>query len=121
MSYIIVFFGTSIMWVFLFKMDLLCRWDSKFWVLAVYCIILFVISILIRDIETSYSPVYDALKMPLISLIVFRILLFLFVKIFKRAPMNTFWEFDRKPFQDVLFNILFWLLGVGLPVFISII
>jgi hypothetical protein len=56
-----------------------------------------------------------ALKMPLISSLVFFILSYGFQIKYKRTPQNSFWFFIKVPIQDTIFTLLFWLLGVGLP------
>lgn len=61
-----------------------------------------------------------ALKMPLISFAIFKILHFSFKYLYERNPENTSWTYNKAPnkapVQDVMFSILFWLLGVGMVV-----
>jgi hypothetical protein len=73
--------------------------------------VLFVISYL-QLIELS---TVEVLKIPFISALVFKGMHLIFLLILKRNPENTFWEFSKKPLADILFTLIFWLLGTGLP------
>jgi len=107
--------GFSTIWLFMYKITWLFN-TKTFIIYFIYCIILSIISIvLIQNKWFDYKTV-KALQIPLISAIVFFILYRLFKKIYKRDPENTFWAFTKKPIEDVVFSLLFWFLGAGLPV-----
>jgi len=118
MDFAFILLGLSIMWLFMFKVEWLCDNGMSFWVILIYCMLLFSLSIFLLDGEYANPKMVKALKMPLISFVVFRCLFFVFRKKNNRNPENTFWVFSRKPIQDIVFTILFWLLGVGFPFFI---
>lgn len=106
--------GLSTMWLFMYKMEWLFFKHKYFWIYFLYCMLLFFLTFVL-DID---SKLFNTLKMPLISLIVFEVIVFSFESIYKRKPENTFWSFRKKPIPDIIFSILFWLLGIGLPFFL---
>jgi len=114
MEFILVLIGLSTVWLFMFKIEWLFN-PKSFMVNIIYDIILFIISFLIFQYQIGNPKIIAALRMPLLSSAVFFILYWSFKKIYKRNPENTFWTFVAKPVQDVIFTILFWFLGVGLP------
>lgn len=108
------------MWLFMYKIEWLFGFGVSFWVILIYCILLFGLSFLLMELNCSENIIVEPLKMPLISFAIFKVLHIIFVRLFKRNPENTFWVFEKKPVQDVLFSILYWLLGVGLPFFMVV-
>lgn len=115
MDFLFVFSGLSIMWLFMFKIEWLHKGGIAFWAIFIYSLLLFGASVILHNGDIGTSKSINALKMPLISYAVFRGLNFAFLRMYKREPENTFWSFQKKPIQDVIFSILFWFLGVGLP------
>lgn len=115
MGYVYIFIGLSTVFLFMYKIDWLFSRKS-FWINIGYDIALFVTATLMLWEGIGDARLVPALKMPLISSIVFRILYLGFKKIYKRDPENTFWVFTKKPIEDVVFSGLFWLLGAGLPI-----
>ncbi|SFO39987.1 hypothetical protein SAMN05421741_1515 [Paenimyroides ummariense] len=117
MDFIFIALGLSTMLLFMFKIEWL--FNYKYFLINIfYNIVLFCGSLLMIKYQLGNPKMVVALKMPLISSIVFFLLYILFQKIYKRNPENTFWTFTKKPVQDVIFTLLFWFLGVGLPIYI---
>jgi hypothetical protein len=114
---IFVVFGLSIMLLFMFKIEWLFANGVIFWRILTYCFLSFGLSLYLLSIEYYKIMFINNLKIPLISFLIFRVFFFLFKKKYKRNPENTFGEFQKKPIQDIIFTILYWLLGVGLPYF----
>ena len=115
MDIILIALGLSTALIFLKKMEWLI--DKKIFVInIIYGIILFIVGTALMEYNIGRVRFVAALRMPLVSSLIFFVLLFLFKKIFKRNPENTFWVFTKKPIEDVIFTLLFWLLGVGLPI-----
>lgn len=56
-----------------------------------------------------------ALKMPLLSQLLFILMIVCFRKIYNRNPVDTFWTMDRGLMKDGIFNFVFWVIGVILP------
>lgn len=117
MGLIFVLFGLSTMWLFMFRIEWLLNFHS-FLLNLIYDVFLFGIAFLLIDYSFFDEKYLVALKMPLVSSIMFFVMLQMFKRVKGRNPENTFWTFSRKPLSDVIFTILFWFLGVGLPFFI---
>lgn len=120
MDFILILIGLSIMWLFMYKIEWLFGFGVSFWVVLMYSIVLFGLSFLLLEINYSNSKIFVFLRMPIISFAIFKMLLIIFKLIYKRNPENTAWVFKKKPIQDVLFSILFWFFGVGLPFFLVV-
>ena len=119
MDFIFIALGLSTMWLFMFKIEWL--FNYKFFLLNIfYDIALFGGALILMNYKIGNPKMVVTLLIPLISSIVFFVLYILFKKIYKRNPENTFWTFTKMPIQDVVFTVLFWFLGVGLPVFIIV-
>ena len=117
MDLIIYFFGLSTMWIFMYKIQWLLE-TKPFIINLSYDLMLFVISVLLLNNEIANPKMVVVLKMPLLSSLIFFILNQIFKRIYKRNPKNTAWSFNNQPTQDVVFSLLFWFLGVGLPIYI---
>jgi len=103
--------------IFLFNRDLLIKKQS-FYIIFIFCILLLIISFVIKDSLIKTMPSLDiksVLRVPLISLILFRLLTWIFYKIFNRYPQDTYW-INESLWFDTLFNILFWITGILIPV-----
>ena len=55
------------------------------------------------------------LKMPLLSLGLFKAMQWVFVRLFGYRPRDSFWSMDWRLIKDGLFNSLFWILGLIVP------
>jgi hypothetical protein len=120
MDFILILIGLSIAWLFMYKIEWLFGFGVSFWAVLIYCILLFGLSFLLLELNYSNPKMGVALRMPIISFVIFKNFHLIFKKIYSRNPENTAWVFKKKPIQDVLFSILFWLLGVGLPFFLVV-
>ena len=71
--------------------------------------------------SSKQNPLHNlGLRMPIISYAIFKMFHLIFKTIYMRNPENTAWVFEKKPIQDILFSILFWFFGVGLPFFLVV-
>ena len=52
---------------------------------------------------------------PLISLILYQLMFNLFVKMFKKEPVDTYHTLDMSLGNSMVFNIIFWTLGFFIP------
>jgi hypothetical protein len=114
MNIVLMLFGLSSVWLFMFKMEWLLN-AKAFSIYIVYSLLLFVVATILQDSEQFNYVATKALKIPLISGAIFKILFLGFKTIFKKNPENTFWSLEKKPIENIIFSVLFWLLGVGLP------
>lgn len=117
MDLIFVSFGLSIAIIFMYKIEWLFNLKS-FLIIFFYTILLFGLSFLLLEYNIGNPRIIIALKMPILSITIFKLLNILFKIIYKRNPENTAWTYTKKPIEDVLFSILYWFLGVGLPFFL---
>lgn len=118
MDFILILIGLSIAWLFMYKIEWLFGFGVSFWAILIYTVLLFGISFLLLELNYSNPKMVVFLRMPIISFAVFKVLHFIFKSYYRRNPENTAWVFKKKSIQDVLFSILFWLLGVVLPFFL---
>ena len=109
-------FGLSTVFVFMFKIEWLHN-NKTFLYFAVYCCFLFLLSYFIESASLHINEV-AALRMPLVSALIFFLLASIFKKAYNREPKNTFYSFTKQHWTDVVFSILFWILGVGIPMFL---
>lgn len=114
MDIIFLIIGLSTVWIFMFKIEWLLR-PKTFAINIIYDILLFGISFLLIKYPLSKPQFVLLLRMPMFSSIMFYILYKGFKSIYQRDPENTFWVFTSKSIQDVIFTLLFWFLGGGLP------
>ncbi|MBN2748997.1 MAG: hypothetical protein JXR57_05835 [Bacteroidales bacterium] len=112
-GYIIL--GLSIVIIFLFKRDLLIDYNSSR-IILVICIILFILGYILDTLAKQEKNFVIALKIPLLCLLIFWGFLWAFKKLFNRIPVDTFWTKERNVWKDAVFNILFWIIGIIVPV-----
>ncbi len=55
------------------------------------------------------------LKVPLLSLGLYKALQWGFVRLFNYRPRDSFWSMDLRLMKDGLFNFFFWVLGLIVP------
>ncbi len=119
MDFLYVIIGLSIPLIFMFKTNWLMQDDYHFWLILIYCIALFLLTEYLLAANINFtSKATNSLRMPLISFLIFRLFLIVFKGVFRRNPQNTAWEFRKMPIQDIFFSFLFWIIGVGGPIFI---
>ncbi len=114
MDFFFVLIGLSTTWLFMFKIEWLFQ-TRPFMINLVCNVILFAVSFSLIQNEIGNPKLVVALRMPLLSSLVFLVLYKIFFKMYGRNPENTFWVFTKKPIQDVIFTISYWFLGGGLP------
>lgn len=107
-NYIYAFAGLFVFGIFLIKRDWLFKRKS-FNVILVITVLLFLTGLIIRFIEQWQTSFSFALLTPLLSLVIFRLYLKLFLMIKKREPKNTFhrWDDGENLGADRLFNAVF--------------
>ena len=120
MDFIFILIGLSIMLLFMFKIEWLFDFGVTSLVILIYSIMLFVLSFLLLEINFGNPSMVVCLRMPIISYAIFKMFHLIFKLIYLRNPENTAWVFEKKPIQDILFSILFWFFGVGLPFFLVV-
>lgn len=114
MDLIFVSIGLSIMLVFMFKIEWFFE-RRKFFMIFLYSIFLFCLYEIVLKQINGVPKTVVSFRMPLISIIIFFILFRFFKFIYKRNPENTFWRAYKMPIEDVIFTVLFFIFGVGMP------
>lgn len=112
---VFIILGLSIIIIFLFKRDLLTKQNS-FRVIFIFSIILFVLGYVLDILIKQEKSLAIALKIPLLCLLIFRGFLWIFEKLYNRVPVDTFWTMKKDVWKDAIFNILFWIIGILVPV-----
>lgn len=112
---VFIILGLSIVIIFLFKRDLLIKQNS-FWVIFIFSTILFILGYVLDILIRQEKSLAIALKIPLLCLLIFRGFLWIFEKLYNRVPVDTFWTMKRDVWKDAIFNILFWIIGILVPV-----
>lgn len=109
--YIFVISGFSTVLIFLFRIEWLFNKKSFLSILGID-LLLFLVSFIVKEKNIQ------VLRVALLSSIIFFALYKAFVLRYKRNPENTFYAFEKKPVQDVMFTILFWLLSGLMVLFV---
>jgi uncharacterized protein YacL len=114
MDLLFLILGLSNTIVYFYKEEWLFD-KTKFIFYFYYTIILFFISILLN--ETYFNSKFvKFLMLPFFNILIFIFLFFIFKRLYKRNPQNTFWSYSKKPIQDVLFTIIYWIVGFLIPI-----
>lgn len=116
MGLIIVPIAMSIQIIFLFKRDVLLDviWKRRIWASS---ILLFLLGYLLSKMLEN-NQFLPFLMMPLQSYILYLIFHAAFLKLFKTKPVDTFHTYDLKLMKSGIFNFIFWVLGMLLPILI---
>ncbi len=104
--------------IFLFKRELLIGKKSKklIWIGSG---ILFIIVLIIGPKYNQIIKSLPLLMLPFLSFVIFNILLVIYRKLYKENPKDTFWTFDIRLMKSGVFNFIFWVVGILVPVYIS--
>jgi len=104
----------TIQLLFLFKRELLADklWKKWIWIVSG---ILFLIALIGNNNNIKFLPL---LMMPIISFGIFNILLTIYRKIYNKSPVDTFYSMDIKLLNSGVFNFVFWVLGIIIPIVI---
>ena len=113
-----IILGMNTLIIFTFKREWLLKKNS-FLVLLFINIILFAMGYLLEAKLIENPKLVVALKMPLISQLLFICMLICFRKIYNRDPVDTFWTMDRSLMRDGIFNAIFWFIGFVLPAILA--
>lgn len=116
MNLFILFIGLSTMWIFMFKISWLFSYGKAFGYILIYSLLLYSLSFILLRLEFLNHLMIAILKLPLISFAIFKLLHFSFKSMYGRDPENTAWSYEKKSIKDIMFSILFWFLGLGIPI-----
>ncbi|MFY7812031.1 MAG: hypothetical protein ACOVQ2_09900 [Flavobacterium sp.] len=115
MVYILVILALNILYIFYFKREYLNN-NKTFIIILIFNLFLFLLSIIINYTNYYNSENIKLLKVPIISQIIYFALLSVFRKLYNRDPKDTFWSMDIKLMKDGIFNFIFLILGILIPI-----
>ncbi len=114
MDFIFILLGINTLFVFLYKREWLLQ-KQPFTILLACNLILFVLGYVLQYYSIGNPKLVVALKMPVLSQLLFIGLVTVFRKIYNRDPVDTFWTMDISLMKDGIFNFVFWVIAVILP------
>jgi hypothetical protein len=84
--------------------------------LAAVGAVLFAVALVLEHAGVhTHNDFFRVLKLPLLSLGIFKAMQWGFVRLFGYRPRDSFWSMDWRLMKDGLFNFLFWVLGMLVP------
>ena len=117
MNFIYILLGTNILAVFMFRRDWLLRKMPFLNLLAVNFLLL-AVGYLFQYFSIGNQKFVIALKIPVLSQLIFIILVTIFRILNKRDPKDTFWSMDSSLMTDGLFNFVFVTVSLIFPAII---
>ena len=113
MDFLYITLGLNILLIFLVKREWLL--DRQPFTILLWCNTgLFLLGYLLPYFSIVYSIMVVMLKVPILSQLLFMLL----VKVFRKSNkihVDTFWTMDSQLLKDVKFNLAFWLIAIILP------
>ncbi len=104
--------------VFMYKRDwLLSR--KPFTILLAVNFLLLILGYLLQYYSVGNPKMVVALKMPVLSQLLFIGLVTIFRKIYNRDPVDTFWTMDVSLMKDGILNFFFWVVAIILPAILA--
>ncbi len=114
MDFIYIILGMNTLIVFMYKRDwLLSR--KPFTITLTVNFLLLILGYLLQYYSVGNPKMVVALKMPVLSQLLFIGLVTIFRKIYNRDPVDTFWTMDVSLMKDGIFNFFFWVVAIILP------
>lgn len=103
--------GGFVIFIFIFKMEMLVRKES-FRIILGISFLLFLIGLVLHFTEAGRSSLSGALLCPLLSLGLFRLLRRVFLRWFKHEPRDTLFNWNLGLDEDRIFNILYFAMAM---------
>ena len=118
MAFVFAMIGLFVQFIFLFKREWL--FDRKtFNLILIVSAALFVLSYTLMLNNIGKPNLVRILTVPLMATMVFYAVKYIFFKIYKRNPEDTFWSMDISQMRDGIFNFIFWVLSTLLPIVVT--
>jgi hypothetical protein len=114
MDFAYIALGLNTLAVFLYKREWLLK-KKPFTILLAVNILLLILGYIFQYNLIGNPNMVVALKMPLLSQLIFISLVTIFRKVYNRDPVNTFWTMDISLMKDGIFNFTFWVTAILLP------
>ncbi len=114
MDFAYIALGLNTLAVFLYKREWLLK-KKPFTILLAINILLLILGYIFQYNLIGNPNMVVALKMPLLSQLIFISLVTIFRKVYNRDPVDTFWTMDISLMKDGIFNFTFWVTAILLP------
>lgn len=115
MFYLYLILSLNVFIISVVKRELLYK-ATSFIIILVANVLLFISSFLLANLQYGNDS-YNLLKIPIISLCVFKVMAFFFKLIYKRYPKDSYGSWDWSLLPDGIFNLFFTVIG-NLPILI---
>lgn len=111
LGFIIILIGMFGLAIFMYKRDLFIR-PKAFRVILLICLIMLALAYILPQFDTFKKTPINVFKLPIITLLLYRIARGLFKKAFNREPKDTFWmiHWEKGIGKDTVFNVVFFLI-----------
>lgn len=117
-DFLIIPIGMAIQLIFLFKRELLTerKFEKWIWIGSAF---IFIVGYYLANTYGESVKTLPILMMPIMAYGIFRIQLWIYMKLFKAEPVDTFYTMDLKLMRSGIFNFIFWVVGLIIPILIS--
>jgi hypothetical protein len=117
MIFLFTVVGMSVHMIFMFKREILFN-RKTFKILLLTSLLPFGLFYLIREL-TIPTKGLEMLLVPFLALIVFWVMASIYRGIFGKDAKDTYHSMDLKLMKDGIFNFLFWVVGLMLPILLA--
>jgi hypothetical protein len=109
LGFIIIGIGGFGLVIFMYKRELFIN-PKAFRVILIISLIMLVLSYILPQFDAFKNTPVNVFKLPIITLLLYRIQRGFFKIAFDREPKNTFWmmHLEKDIWQDTVFNLLFF-------------
>lgn len=117
MTLLFTLVGMSVHGIFMFKREIL--FDRRtFRILLLISFLIFCLFFLVKELTTNIKGV-EMLLVPFLALLVFWVMANCYRGIFRQDAKDTYHSMDLKLMKDGIFNFLFWVIGLMLPILLA--
>lgn len=117
-DFLLIPLALSIHLIFLFQRKLLTDKSAAKWIwIGTWA--LFIIGYTLSPQYQHVLTTLPFLMVPVMSLTLYEILLILYKAMFGKVPHDTFYTMDIRKLRSGLFNFIFWVVGLLVPVMLS--
>jgi hypothetical protein len=117
MALVLTIIMISVHTIFLAKREILFD-KRKFKILLTISLVLVGLYYIIKGLDI-YIKSIEGLLVPFFALLVFLVMTTIYRKIFEQDAKDSFHSMDLKLMKDGIFNFLFWVIGLLLPIFLA--
>jgi hypothetical protein len=116
MDVILVLIGINVQMIFFFKREWL--FDKKIFIYLLFVNLgIFILSYYLLAFEIGPPIGVELLKLPLPAQLIFWGMDAVYYKFFKAHPQDSFWSMDLSLMKDGIFNFLFIMIGLLVPIY----